>query len=512
MGFGGKNDGRCHPTSGNGKIKKIPNMGRFAFTFRKLKERISHMATFTHMKAGTVKAEIRQQRKGQKPLRITRTFDTMKEAKEWAATTEDQLKLVKLNGRMLPTNITLGEALKLWWTAMEEYANDDDSSRSIDARAVLKRRLKKDKTLKTFWLGHRLADMLLRDVTQLTLEQFIDEQREQDYAEQTIRTKLYHLHGLLRHARAASLPDAPTGWGWAIDNPVKAACQARELQQSEDRDRRLEPGEENALLDVFTQMHDGQLAAQDTGSKKHIEINIPGKSPLFVPPHSSLLYIKAAFLAAVESAMRREKMFEMQWSWILWRPDHKADIIIPSQLRGPKNKRVPSRLAASPGLRRIFLELNGTDEHGRPIARIGEAQDEKVFGPLLADRAGRLLQTACAALGISNLHWHDLRHEACSRLADLGWSVFQIQRVSGHKSILSLKRYTHIATDSIHDRFERDEATGAAPPPPVPESAPAAEARKQAAIAALEGLPEQPPATVAATPPTPRSPHLRLVA
>ena len=74
-------------------------------------------------------------------------------------------------------------------------------------------------------------------------------------------------------------------------------------------------------------------------------------------PSRALAYIPAAFLAAIESAMRREKMFDMEWSWIDW----PGDIVIPYQMRGPSNKQVPSRLAAPPDLQRIFLNLSGVD-------------------------------------------------------------------------------------------------------------------------------------------------------
>lgn len=51
---------------------------------------------------------------------------------------------------------------------------------------------------------------------------------------------------------------------------------------------------------------------------------------------------------------------------------------------------------------------------------------------------------ACKLLGIEDLHFHDLRHEGISRLFELGWNIPHVASVSGHRSWISLKRYTHI--------------------------------------------------------------------
>ncbi|WP_232618312.1 site-specific integrase [Pseudooceanicola marinus] len=51
---------------------------------------------------------------------------------------------------------------------------------------------------------------------------------------------------------------------------------------------------------------------------------------------------------------------------------------------------------------------------------------------------------ACKLLGIEDLHFHDLRHEGISRLFEMGWSIPHVAAVSGPRSWVSLKRYTHI--------------------------------------------------------------------
>jgi integrase len=49
------------------------------------------------------------------------------------------------------------------------------------------------------------------------------------------------------------------------------------------------------------------------------------------------------------------------------------------------------------------------------------------------------------AMGIDDLRFHDLRHEAISRLFELGTlNMIEIASISGHKSLAMLKRYTHL--------------------------------------------------------------------
>ncbi|WP_339073144.1 site-specific integrase [Sinorhizobium meliloti] len=51
---------------------------------------------------------------------------------------------------------------------------------------------------------------------------------------------------------------------------------------------------------------------------------------------------------------------------------------------------------------------------------------------------------ACRLLDIEDLHFHDLRHEGISRLFEMGRNIPHVAAVSGHRSWVSLKRYTHI--------------------------------------------------------------------
>jgi len=55
-------------------------------------------------------------------------------------------------------------------------------------------------------------------------------------------------------------------------------------------------------------------------------------------------------------------------------------------------------------------------------------------------------------LDIKDLHFHDLRHEATSRLFEAGYSIDQVQRFTLHDSWKTLSRYTHLKPEDIELR------------------------------------------------------------
>lgn len=58
-------------------------------------------------------------------------------------------------------------------------------------------------------------------------------------------------------------------------------------------------------------------------------------------------------------------------------------------------------------------------------------------------------------LGIQDLHFHDLRHEAISRMFELGTlDMMEIAAISGHKSLAMLKRYTHLRANKLVHKLE----------------------------------------------------------
>lgn len=56
---------------------------------------------------------------------------------------------------------------------------------------------------------------------------------------------------------------------------------------------------------------------------------------------------------------------------------------------------------------------------------------------------------AVKSAGIEDLRFHDLRHEAVSRMFELGLNPMEVAAVSGHKTLQMLKRYTHLRAEDL---------------------------------------------------------------
>jgi integrase len=56
---------------------------------------------------------------------------------------------------------------------------------------------------------------------------------------------------------------------------------------------------------------------------------------------------------------------------------------------------------------------------------------------------------ACKRASIEDLRFHDLRHEATSRLFEKGLNPMQVAAITGHKTLQMLKRYTHLRAEDL---------------------------------------------------------------
>ena len=137
--------------------------------------------------------------------------------------------------------------------------------------------------------------------------------------------------------------------------------------------------------------------------------------------------LKPIVMLAIETGMRRGEIASIEWRHIDF---IKSTIFLPMTKNGD-SRDVPM----SKGAQKIILELvkDGRDRvfnitpHGISIA----------FG------------RACKRANILDLHFHDLRHEAVSRLFEKGFSLPEVAAISGHKTWAMLKRYTHLKAEDL---------------------------------------------------------------
>ncbi len=74
--------------------------------------------------------------------------------------------------------------------------------------------------------------------------------------------------------------------------------------------------------------------------------------------------------------------------------------------------------------------------------------DGRVF-PTTAAALKKAWERAVARAGIEDLHFHDLRHEATSRLAERVPNVIELAAITEHKDLRMLKRYYHLRAEGL---------------------------------------------------------------
>lgn len=92
-------------------------------------------------------------------------------------------------------------------------------------------------------------------------------------------------------------------------------------------------------------------------------------------------------------------------------------------------------------------------EEGMKMIMSMSRKEDRVF-PYSPDTISRLFTEACQILGIEDLHFHDLRHEAISRFFEIGLgggSREIIMKYTGHSPDGSLSRYVHV--EQIGDKY-----------------------------------------------------------
>lgn len=77
-----------------------------------------------------------------------------------------------------------------------------------------------------------------------------------------------------------------------------------------------------------------------------------------------------------------------------------------------------------------------------------DSDDGRLF-PIHHRTLSKYFTDTCKALGIPDLHLHDMRHEGTSRLFEQGLTIPEAALVTGHKSWANLKRYTQLQPEAL---------------------------------------------------------------
>ncbi|QDL35963.1 site-specific integrase [Rhodoferax sediminis] len=124
---------------------------------------------------------------------------------------------------------------------------------------------------------------------------------------------------------------------------------------------------------------------------------------------------------ALETAMRRGEMLGLKWEHV----DLTAQTVFLPDTKNGTPRTVPLSTTAV-----------------AVLAELPRSEDGRVF-QISAMTMEAAFRRACARSGIANLHFHDLRHTATSKMAEKLPNVIELAAVTGHRTIQMLKRYYH---------------------------------------------------------------------
>ena len=112
-----------------------------------------------------------------------------------------------------------------------------------------------------------------------------------------------------------------------------------------------------------------------------------------------------------------------------------------------RNRKHPTQKAGNDS---IVPLLNVTGFDAFQIVQRQPRGERRIF-PYSAKTISSVFPRAIAKLKLKDLHFHDLRHEAVSRLFAMGFPIHQVALVSGHRDWTMLKRYTHVRAADVHE-------------------------------------------------------------
>ncbi len=244
---------------------------------------------------------------------------------------------------------------------------------------------------------YRVKALMKRDIAHRTLA-MLSSADIASYRDE--RLKVVSTSSVIRELNtiAHAVDVARKEWGvHMVQNPVRMI---RRPAPPRGRDRRLNGDEEQLLL-----------AAADAG-----------RSP----------YMRPLIILAMETAMRQGEMLSLTWGDI----DLDKRIAHLDMTKNGESRDVPLSSRALDALE--ALKQQQIDDRVVPSTKSGVQQ---AWGHLRA-RAG-----------LSDFHFHDLRHEAVSRLLERGLNVIETATISGHKELRMLQRYSHLRAVDLVDRL-----------------------------------------------------------
>lgn len=232
---------------------------------------------------------------------------------------------------------------------------------------------------------HPMAKLSVVALTPAVLGRFRDD-RLKVCASSTVVRELGMLSSIFNHCIRE--------WRLLVTNPIS---QIRKPSMPKGRDRILSSEEEHRLLEAF----------EPVGRRN--------------------IYMKPLVIVAIETAMRRGELLKLKRSDI----DFKLRTAHLHLTKNGEDRWVPLSTRAV-----------------KILETLPRSIDDRVF-PINAAAMEAAFDKGRKRAQLSDVHFHDLRHTATTRLAEKLTNILELSAVTGHKDLRMLKRYYHPKAEDL---------------------------------------------------------------
>lgn len=337
-----------------------------------------------------------------------KTFAYREDAERWAREVERELDTNGFVDRRVTESTTFSQIL-------ERYAKDvTPLKRSHDSESALIRVLLRDPLL---------AQLRMSALTSQAVAEWRD-RRLAEVSGSTVNRELNVISAVVNHSRRE--------WGIHMENPVALV---KRPPTNRARDRRLSPEEQRYLM-----------AALEPSPRR--------PDGTFLKGGSRNPYITPIVLLALETAMRQGEILRLSWEHISL--DEQV-AHLPKTKNGDARDVPLSRRAVE--ILRGVIKGDEVPTEGRVFRTTADAL-KKGFPRALARARASYLES-CKADGkrpkpgfLENIHFHDTRHEATTRLSEKLDSVLELSAVTGHRDLRMLKRYYHPRASDLAKKLD----------------------------------------------------------
>ncbi|MFO1228061.1 site-specific integrase [Roseateles sp.] len=341
----------------------------------------------------------------------SRTFTYREDAEKWVRMVESELETTGFIDRREADKTTLAAVLQRY----QREVTPSKKSAGIES-------VKIDVLLR----DQALVGLKMTAVTSAEVAKWRD-RRLKEVTGGTVNREIDVLSTVFNHARRE--------WDIHVENPIQSI---KRPEKARARDRRFSSEEESYLLAALT---GGERLVDGTFSKG-------ARNPWLLP------LVKLA----IETAMRRGELLSLTWEHV----DLKRQTAHLPDTKNGDSRTVPLSTRAV-----AILKALPTPE-----------ADEDVDGEAQVQRTGAVFPTTALALRkgfaraieraqeqyradckqakrrpapgfLEDVHFHDTRHEAASRLAEKLTNVLELSAMTGHRDLRMLKRYYHPRAEDL---------------------------------------------------------------